>query len=223
MTGERCFRRSLSRPQLKTRGGSYEVSDAPCIGKYDCACFDPFCQPSARADSDGAECSRSDHRGGRARYRRRCLPLFLSAHLGGHHAEAIHEHRGGKGIRQRSDEYVRERSGVSACRFESGRADQLRYALFHCMARSHQGTADRLRAGHGRAILPPADARHVDGCFRFAGLADDRHPGGEFPRHAARLERNGSGRIYAHQRADSLCLDHRPHQDGRPGRLRCGA
>jgi hypothetical protein len=39
----------------------------------------------------------------------------------------------------------------------------------------------------------------------------------------ARLERSSSGRLYAHQRADSLCLDHRPHQDGRPGRLRRGA
>ena len=29
--------------------------------------------------------------------------------------------------------------------------------------------------------------------------------------------------IRAHRRADVLCLDHRPHQDGRPGRLRCGA
>ena len=38
---------------------------------------------------------------------------------------------------------------------------------------------------------------------------------GQFPRHAARLERSGSGRIHAHRRADSLCLDHRPHQDGR--------
>jgi len=27
----------------------------------------------------------------------------------------------------------------------------------------------------------------------------------------------------ADQRADALCLDHRPHQDGRPGRLRRGA
>ena len=33
----------------------------------------------------------------------------------------------------------------------------------------------RLRAGHGRALLSPADARHVDGRLRVARLADDRH------------------------------------------------
>ena len=81
----------------------------------------------------------------------------------------------------------------------------------------------RLRAGHGRAVLPPADARHVDGRLRVARLADDRNPGGQFPRHPARLERNGSGGVHAHCRADALCLDHRPHQDGRTGRLRRGA
>ena len=27
--------------------------------------------------------------------------------------------------------------------------------------------------------------------------------------------------VHAHRRAHSLCLDHRPHQDGRGGRLRC--
>ena len=30
-------------------------------------------------------------------------------------------------------------------------------------------------------------------------------------------------RIHAHRRADAVCLDHRPHQDGRPGGLRRGA
>ena len=66
-------------------------------------------------------------------------------------------------------------------------------------------------------------ARHVDGCLCVAGLADDGHQGGKIPRSAARLERNGSGGIYPHQRAHALRLDHRPHQDRRPGGLRCGA
>ena len=78
-------------------------------------------------------------------------------------------------VRQRPDEHVRERPGVSACRFEGGRAGQLRHALFHRVARPHQGAAGRLRAGHQRTLLSPADARHVDGCFCVARLAHDRH------------------------------------------------
>ena len=60
--------------------------------------------------------------------------------------------------------------------------------------------AGRLRAGHGRTVLPPADARHVVGRLRVARLADDRHQGGQFPRHPARLERDGSGGVHAHSR-----------------------
>ena len=39
----------------------------------------------------------------------------------------------------RPDEHVRERPGVSARRFEGRRASELRYALFHRVARSDQG------------------------------------------------------------------------------------
>ena len=77
-----------------------------------------------------------------------------------------------------------------------------------------------------RALLPAADARHVDGRVRVAGLAHDRHAGRQLPRHAAGLEAGyafaeiqASGHA-AHRRADALCLDHRPHQDRRPAGLR---
>jgi hypothetical protein len=60
-------------------------------------------------------------------------------------------------------------------------------------------------------------------CFRVARLADDRNPSGQFPSDAARLERSGPRWINAHRRADSLRLDHQPHQDGRASRLRRGA
>ena len=42
------------------------------------------------------------------------------------------------GVRQRPDEYVRERAGLSARGFQRGRALKLRYPLFHRVARSHQ-------------------------------------------------------------------------------------
>ena len=48
----------------------------------------------------------------------------------GHDAEAIHEHRARQRIRQRPDEHVRQRSGVSARRFQGRRAAELRHALF---------------------------------------------------------------------------------------------
>ena len=47
-----------------------------------------------------------------------------------------------------------------------------------------------LGAGHRRALLPAADARHVDRRVRLAGLAHDRHAGRQLPGRAARLERN---------------------------------
>ena len=152
-------------------------------------------------------------------HRRRRLHLLLSAHLDGHHAEAIHEHRTRERVRQRSDEHVRERPGVSPCRFEDRRAGQLRYALFRCVARSHQGTAGRLRAGHRRTLLSPADARHVDGCFCIPRMAHDRYAGGQFSGHAAWMERHRSRRDDAYQRADAVCLGHRPDEDGRAAGL----
>jgi hypothetical protein len=54
----------------------------------------------------------------------------------------------------------------------------------------------------------------VDRCLRIAGLADDRHQGGKFPRDAAGLGRSGPGGIYAHQRPDTLCLVGRTKTDG---------
>ena len=38
--------------------------------------------------------------------------------------------------------------------------------LYSIGSRPDQGASDRFRARHGRAVLPYADARHVDGCFR---------------------------------------------------------
>ena len=40
----------------------------------------------------------------------------------------------------------------------------------------------------GGPLLSAADARHVVGRVRFAGLAHNRHAGGQFPRRAAGLE-----------------------------------
>ena len=96
---------------------------------------------------------------------------------------------------------------------------ELRHALFHRVAGPHQGGSGRLRTGHGRAVLPPADARHVVGRLRVARLADDRHQGGQFPRHPARLERDGPGGVHATRGPDTVYLGHRPHQDGRCGGL----
>ena len=45
-----------------------------------------------------------------------------------------------------------------------------------------------MRARHKRALLPVADARHVDGCLRVARLADHRDAGRKFPRHPSRLD-----------------------------------
>jgi hypothetical protein len=51
-------------------------------------------------------------------------------------------------------------------------------ALFDCLARSHQGADDRLRSGHGRALLSSGNARHVERRLRRAGLAHDRDASG---------------------------------------------
>ena len=100
------------------------------------------------------------------------------------------------------------------------------------LARPDQGADGRLGAGYRRALLSPADARHVDRRLRVARLAHHRHAGGQLPRRAARLAA-GSARQAdrgvqapeghpAHRRADAVCLDHRPHQDRRPAGLRRG-
>ena len=72
---------------------------------------------------------------------------------------------------------------------------------------------------HGR-LLSAADARHVDRRVRLPRLAHDRNPGRRLCRGAAGLERITAGGRGPPRRADALCLDHRPHQDRRPGRLR---
>ena len=112
----------------------------------------------------------------------------------GHHAQAVHEHRARQGVRQRPDEHVRQRSGIPAGGLQGRRARQFRHALFHCVARPDEGADGRLGAGHRRPLLSPADARHVDRRVRLAGLAHDRHAGGQLPGDAAWLERDGSGR-----------------------------
>ncbi len=97
---------------------------------------------------------------------------------------------------------------------------ELRHAVFQRLARPDQGADDRLGPRHAWALLPAADARHVDRRVRLARLAHDRNPGRRLCRGAAGLERVVAGGRGSHRRADALCLDHRPHQDRRPGRLR---
>ena len=83
---------------------------------------------------------------------------------------------------------------------------EFRYALFERLARSDQGADGRLRARHRRALLPPADARHVDRRVRLAGLAHDGNGSRQFPRHASRLERHGSRRLHpASMRRRLMC------------------
>ena len=77
----------------------------------------------------------------------------------------------------------------------------------------------RFGAGHRWQLLPAADARHVDGCFCIPRLAHHWNAGGQLSGHAAGLERDCPRGNDAHQRADALCLDHRPHQDGRSAGL----
>ena len=78
-------------------------------------------------------------------------------------------------------------AGVSLGHRQSGRTPQLRHALFDCVAGSHQGARHRLRARHQRTLLPPADARHVDGCVRLPGLAHDGNASPAFPCRACGL------------------------------------
>ena len=163
---------------------------------------------------------RNPHRGSGARDWRRRLSLFLSAGDDGAHPAAAYQSAAGTGVARRADESLRQYSRLSICRHEGCRTTEFRHALLERLARSHQGAGRRVGARYGRALLPAADARHVDRRIRFARLADDRHRCRQFPRDAARLGRNRASRFRAHRRADALCLDHRPHQDRRTGRLR---
>ena len=60
---------------------------------------------------------------------------------------------------------------------DKGVVRQLRHALFVGLPRPLQGTDGGLGAGYRRALLPPADARHVDRRVRVAGLAHDGNAG----------------------------------------------
>ena len=65
---------------------------------------------------------------------------------------------------------------------------EFRHAVLDRLARPDEGAGGHFGAGHRRALLSPADARHVDGRVCLAGLADHRHAGGQLPGHAARLD-----------------------------------
>ena len=161
--------------------------------------------------------------GGGARDRRRCLPVLLSARHHGSDPQAAHQCRAGQRRAGRPSEHVRQHSGVPERRHEGRGPAQLRYALFQRVARPHRGARDRLGARHERALLPAADARHVDERVRVARLAHHGHAGGQLRHHSARLAARAiqapRGRS-ADRRAHPLRLDHRPHQDRRPAGLR---
>ena len=158
-------------------------------------------------------------RTGCACHRRAGLPVFLLARHDGPDAEAAHQRRQARG-HLRADEHVRQHPGIPHGGHEGGRPAELRHALFQRLAGPDQGAGDRLGARYAWALLPAADARHVDRRVRVPRLAHDRNPGRRLRRDAARLERHASGGRRSHRRADALRLDHRPHQDRRTGRLR---
>ena len=146
------------------------------------------------------------------------LSLFLLAGHSGRDAEAAHQRRQ---ISRHScaGEYS-QHPGIPKRGLEGGGPAELRYSLFQRLARPDQGAGDRVRARYAWPLLPVADARHVDRRLRVPWLAHDRNPVRRFCRDAAGMDRCASGRRRSHRRADALCLDHRPHQDRRTGRLR---
>ena len=179
------------------------------------------CRTARRGARRGAPRSargRGDQRTGCARHRRAGLPLFLFARHNGPDAEAAHQRRQARG-HLRADEHVRQHPGISDGGHEGRGPAELRHAVFQRLARPDQGADDRIRARYAWALLPAADARHVDRRVRVPGLAHDRNAGRRLCRDAAGLERLAAGRRRSHRRADALCLDHRPHQDRRTGRL----
>ena len=60
---------------------------------------------------------------------------------------------------------------------EGGGPAELRHAVFQRLAGPDQGADDRLSSRYAWALLPAADAGHVDRRFRVPGLAHDRNPG----------------------------------------------
>ena len=88
------------------------------------------------------------------------------------------------------------------------------------VARPDRRADDRLGAGHRRALLPAADAGHVDGRLRRARQAHQRHRRRPLRRRAARLARRAAGRRRRIDAPTPVRLDHRPHADQRPRGLR---
>ncbi len=110
-----------------------------------------------------------------------------------------------------------------------GRPAELRHAVLQRLARHDEGAHGRVRPRHRRALLPAADARHVDRRIRLARMAYDRHGSGDLSRDAAGLAA-GSARPRhrgvqaasqhtAYRGADAVRVDHRAHEDRRAGRL----
>ena len=168
-----------------------------------------------RLDAGG----RDDQRTGRACHRRGGLPVFLSSGHNGPDAEAADQRRQGR-RHSRADEHVCQPPRVPAGGHEGRGPAELRHAVFQRLAGPDQGADDRLGPRYAWALLPAADARHVDRRVRLPGLAHHRNPGRRLCRGAAGLERLAAGGRGSHRRAHALCLDHRPHQDRRAGRLR---
>src|SRR6267378_7661286 len=129
--------------------------------------------------------SAGNHRTGSARYRGRCLRLFLLPDVDGRVPKAIHQWHNRL---QRSDEHVRQRARIPAGKFQRRRAVQLRYSLFRFLAGHDQGARRDHGSGYGWTLLPAADARHVDRCLCVARLANDGYQGRDFSGDARRLE-----------------------------------
>jgi hypothetical protein len=89
------------------------------------------------------------------------------------------------GWHQRADEYVRQCPRIPGGNHEGCGSAELRHPLFQRLARPDQRADDRIGPRYAGALLPAADARHVDRCFRLTGLAHNRNPGRRLCRGAA--------------------------------------
>ena len=88
--------------------------------------------------------------------------------------------------------------------------------------RSGEGADGADRPRYGRALLSDADAGRLERRVCFARFADHRYAGRQIHDHRAGLDRHDTGGSDADQGADAGHLDHRPHQDRWPIRLRGG-